>query len=56
MDEKQTYIGDGVYAEHLGWAINLRVNHHENPVVVVLDDTVLQNLVDYARAKGMKIK
>lgn len=51
------YIGDGVYAESKGtWAIELRVNDHKNPVAIVLEDTILQNLVDYARRNGFKIK
>jgi len=51
------YIGDGVYVETEGnWAIKVRVNHHLNPVAVTLEDTVLQSLVDYARANGFEVK
>jgi len=50
------YMGDAVYAEYTGWSIDLRVNNHRNPVAVVLEEQVLQNLVDFARRKGLKIK
>lgn len=54
--ENMDYMGDAVYAEYTGWSIDLRVNDHRNPVAVVLEELVLQNLVDFARRKGLKIK
>lgn len=55
-EQNQTYVGDGVYAEFTGWSINIRVNNHENPIAVVFEPEVLQNLVDYARKRGFQIK
>lgn len=54
--ENMTYCGDGVYAEFNGYSIDLKVNDHRNPTAVVLEDTVLQSLVNFARSKGMTIK
>lgn len=54
-DNNISHVGDGVYAEFNGWSIDLRVNDHRNPVVVVLEDHTLQNLVDFARRQGIKI-
>ena len=54
--DNHTHVGDGVYAEYTGYSLNIRVNDHRNPVVVVLEPLVLQTLVDFARRKGIKIK
>lgn len=40
----QDHIGDGVYAKFNGYAIELRVNDHRNPVAVELDPYVLKAL------------
>jgi len=46
--QEPTYLGDGVYAYDNGYSIELAVNHHENKVVV-LEDTVLLALIEYAK-------
>ncbi len=43
-----TYLGDGVYAEHDGWHIVLRVNDHKNEPAVYLEPAVFNALVQYA--------
>jgi hypothetical protein len=50
------YLGDGVYSSFDGMHITIRANHHQNPVVAYLEPSVMQNLVDYARRMGMRIK
>jgi len=46
--QNPTYLGDGVYAHDRGYAIELAVDHHENKVLV-LEDTVLLALIEYAK-------
>lgn len=46
MDEKQVYLGDGVYASFDGYQIWLAVNNHNNKVVV-LEPDVIERLIDY---------
>ena len=46
-DQRQTYLGDGVYGSFDGYQIWLAVNHHDN-VVVALEPKVLQSLLQYA--------
>lgn len=29
------HIGDGLYLEDIGYAVNIAVNHHENTVAVI---------------------
>lgn len=41
------YLGDGVYAEHMGHHVNLRVNDHRSLVAVVVEDVVAVNLIRY---------
>jgi hypothetical protein len=48
-DEKQTYLGDGVYASNDGFQIWLAVNHHENKVIA-LEPAVFKRLMDYANS------
>jgi hypothetical protein len=45
-DEKNEYLGDGVYASFDGYQIWLAVNHHANKVVA-LDDRVISALARY---------
>ena len=35
MNEKDVYLGDGVYASFDGFQIWLAVNHHENKVIAL---------------------
>lgn len=52
--ENHEYMGDGVYAEFDGYSINIRVNDHRSPVVVVLEPQVFENLVNfYERCKSI---
>ena len=46
--DRQVYLGDGVYASFDGYQIWLAVNHHENQVVA-LEPQVLNALVEYAK-------
>ena len=46
--DRQVYLGDGVYASFDGYHIWLAVNHHENQVVA-LEPQVLNALVEYAK-------
>jgi len=41
------YLGDGVYAEHIGHAIVLRVNDHRSEPVVELDAHTMDALIRY---------
>ena len=55
-EQSIAYIGDAVYAKHMGNSIGLRLNCHKCETVVFLETEVLQALVDFARKKGMEIK
>lgn len=46
MDEKQVYLGDGVYASFDGHQIWLAVNNHNNKVVA-LEPQVIESLIAY---------
>ena len=45
--QKQTYLGDGVYASFDGYQIWLAVNNEDN-IVVAIDPRVMYMLVQYA--------
>lgn len=45
--QRQTYLGDGVYASFDGYQIWLAVNHEDN-IVVAIDPRVMYMLVQYA--------
>lgn len=47
MNEKDAYLGDGVYASFDGYQIWLAVNHHENKQVA-LEPKVMEALLAYA--------
>ena len=47
MNDKDAYLGDGVYASFDGFQIWLAVNHHENKQVAI-DPQVMQSLLAYA--------
>lgn len=47
--QKQHYLGDGVYASHDGYQIWLAVNHHDN-IVVAIDPQVSRSMVEYAKS------
>ena len=54
-DQKDAYLGDGVYASFDGYQIWLAVNHHENKQVA-LEPSVLMTLFAYAEdVYGLKI-
>jgi hypothetical protein len=54
-DQKDAYLGDGVYASFDGYQIWLAVNHHENKQVA-MEPTVLLSLLAYAeRVYGLTI-
>jgi hypothetical protein len=52
MDDKETYLGDGVYASFDGYQIWLAVNHHANNVVA-LDPNVFSRLCEYVEMLKM---
>lgn len=43
------HIGDGVYVEWDGFALQIRVNDHRNPVLVTLEPFVLEALNNFYR-------
>lgn len=45
--QRQTYLGDGVYASFDGYQIWLAVNNEDN-IVVAIDPRVMYMLVQYA--------
>lgn len=47
-DPIHVYLGDAVYAEFDGFAINLRLNSHTSPVLIVLEPTVMANLIEFS--------
>ena len=47
--QKQTYLGDGVYASFDGYQIWLAVNHEDN-IAVAIEPHVMDMLVQYANA------
>lgn len=55
MQEKHTYLGDGVYASSDGYQISLAKNYHENKVIALAPDVVL-SLIRYAIEIGMIAK
>jgi hypothetical protein len=55
VDQRDAYLGDGVYASFDGYQIWLAVNHHENKQVA-MEPTVLLSLLAYAeRVYGLTI-
>lgn len=55
VDQRDAYLGDGVYASFDGYQIWLAVNHHENKQVA-MEPTVLMMLLAYAEdVYGLKI-
>ena len=55
-EKSMAYIGDAIYAKHMGNSIGLKLNDHRSETIVFLDTEVLQALVDFARSRGIKIK
>jgi hypothetical protein len=54
-DQRDAYLGDGVYASFDGYQIWLAVNHHGNKQVA-MEPTVLLSLLSYAeRVYGLTI-
>lgn len=47
-DPIQIYLGDAVYAEFDGFAINLRLDSHASKVLIVLEPEVMRALVAFA--------
>lgn len=43
------YLGDGVYATTDGYSVELRLNSHNDPVVVYLEPAVIEKLMAYYR-------
>lgn len=54
-EDKQAYIGDGVYTSFDGYQIWLHVGAHTNPPVVALEPAVLIELIKYAHELGFKL-
>lgn len=53
-DQQTAYLGDGVYARIQDGMIKLGANHHEAPTDVIwLEESVLQNLIQFAERVGM---
>jgi hypothetical protein len=46
------YIGDAVYATYDGCGIELKLNSHENQCAVYLEPEVMQNLIQFWKAKS----
>lgn len=44
---KVLYLGDAVYATFDGYQISLRLNDHRNPPAVVLEPSVMDNLIQF---------
>jgi hypothetical protein len=47
VDQRDAYLGDGVYASFDGFQIWLAVNHHENRQVAI-EPKVMRQLLAYA--------
>jgi hypothetical protein len=47
MNEKDAYLGDGVFASFDGYQIWLAVNHHENKQIAI-EPKVMEALLAYA--------
>jgi hypothetical protein len=43
------YLGDAVYATTDGYSIELRLNGHNEPVVIYLEPAVMEKLIAYYR-------
>ena len=48
MAGENKYLGDGLYVSFDGYQVAIAVNHHENKVAY-LDNTVMDNLVEYIK-------
>lgn len=46
--EKNRYIGDGVYAEFDGYNIILRVDDHKSEPLVYLESSAMSSLIDFS--------
>lgn len=55
-NKNHEHLGGGVYAEFTGYSIDIRVNDHRSPVVVVLEPQVLENLMAFYKRKTEKKK
>lgn len=58
-EQKEIYIGDGVYASYNGWAIKLRVPYgvfDEKNHEIYLEPAVLKNLISYAEECKVLVK
>ena len=49
MMDKETYLGDGLYASFDGWQFCLRAPRESGDHVVYLDATVLKHFLGYAK-------
>ena len=54
-DNFASYLGDGVYATDDGHQIELRLDHHEAPVVVYIDEEVWKALIHYGARMGWDV-
>lgn len=50
------YIGDGVYAYHDGFGIELRLGDHRNPCAVYLEPLVMKALVEWKERTEAEMK
>jgi hypothetical protein len=49
MSERETYLGDGVYARYDGWSIWLRTPRENGHHVIALEPEVFNKLAEFAR-------
>lgn len=49
MSNHPEYLGDGVYVTYDGDNVELRLNRHDEPVVVYLEPFVMEKLIAYYR-------
>ena len=54
VEEKGTYIGDGVYLSDDGWQLTLAVNDHRN-IVAYLEPGVMCQLIDEAAKRQPQV-
>lgn len=52
---KDEHLGDGAYVSFDGYQFWLAANHHTNKLVA-LEPRAIQNLVNYVRERGFKLK
>lgn len=53
MPENETYLGDGLYASHDGFQIQLRAPGPNGDSEVYLEPAVMDALIKYAQKIGM---